>query len=327
MAPHAQGVTRKAYDARHAQRTAPDPYAAGPRGLAERGPCSAPRRRAGQSRLAGRAGRDRARPDFLGRRAAAHEGTLAHLLAQSGQLRRGHRHHLAASRGLHCRPDPVADAASHSRRPARQLRLRRRDDPAHADHRAGQSGCRHTGAHHRRRHLAGVREGMHSRRGAPVADVAGRSVRFRARHQGRHRHTLRIRARHAAANLAVARTHGGRARHADPARSGQGPEARSRPLRPVLPVLRDAHPPRRAADAHRNRHRPQPASAAQRTHHRHAQGCSRRPCHRGGDRHRHRPPRLRVRRRRHCRRHTHGLARHHPAGCPVRPAGRRSSSI
>ena len=40
-----------------------------------------------------------------------------------GELGRSHRHHLAATRGLHRRPDPMAYAASHPGRPARQLRL------------------------------------------------------------------------------------------------------------------------------------------------------------------------------------------------------------
>jgi thiol:disulfide interchange protein DsbD len=44
------------------------------------------------------------RPDLLGRRAAAHEGALAHLLAQSRRLGRGHRHHLAAPEGFTAGP-------------------------------------------------------------------------------------------------------------------------------------------------------------------------------------------------------------------------------
>ena len=55
--------------------------------LAGRGARGAADERAGAGRPARRACRDRARPDLLGRRAPAHEGALAHLLAQSRRLR------------------------------------------------------------------------------------------------------------------------------------------------------------------------------------------------------------------------------------------------
>ena len=66
--------------------------------------------------------------------------------------------------------------------------------------------------------------------------------------------------------------HGGGAGHADLACGGLQPEATGGPLGTILPVLRDADPARRAADAGGERCRPQPGAGAQRAHHRHAEG-------------------------------------------------------
>ena len=100
--------------------------------------------RAGAGGADRRARGDRAGRAVLGRRAPAHQGPLARLLAQPRRFRARRRHQLAAAAGLRGRADRLADAAAHPRRPPRQLRLRARDDAAHAHHAAGHARRRRT---------------------------------------------------------------------------------------------------------------------------------------------------------------------------------------
>ena len=115
-----------------------------------------------------------ARHHLLGGRAPAHRPGLAHLLGQSGRLRRADDDRVAAPAGVQRRAPRLAASSPHPRRPGDELRLHGRGGAPRPDHGARRAHARHVGDAPGAGELARVREDLHPRGGPGLADAARR---------------------------------------------------------------------------------------------------------------------------------------------------------